>query len=304
MTAHDESREPSREGPGAEYDGVDALMAALSDEPLPEPARRDPAFLAARDAAVADLAVLREQLSLIGDALAGAGGAVPAAREAAARPGRRPDTDAGPGRDTAPASPDSKGPGPENAPPALLTGLPSRSGDGPADAGGPRGARRPRRRTAKVVLGGLVAAAAAGLVLGTGWLVTQGGGTADSAARGVAADSKEAEAGSAAFGSPRYLACARLVAEGPVTAVEQVPGGAGVERVTVGASRYYKGEGEVTFLRDTAGEPPLEPGDLVLVGMPAGGERPDTVIAGEPGIAPERARIIAALPTSHALTCD
>ncbi|GGV12325.1 hypothetical protein GCM10010293_03090 [Streptomyces griseoflavus] len=277
MTAHDDTRDPSGEGQGPEYEGVDALAAALFDELPPEPARRDPAFLAARDAALADLAVLREQLTVIGDALAGPGDGVP----------------------------------------APLTALPSRSGDGPGhppgspdgtapcpgSAGGSRATRRPRRRTAKVVLGGLVAAAAACLVLGTGWLVTRDGGAADSAARGVAADSKEAADGSA-FGSPRYLACARLVAEGPVTAVEPVPGSAGVERVTLGTSRYYKGEGEVTFLRDTAGEPPLRPGDRVLVGMPPGGDHPDTVIAGEPDIAPERARIIASLPESRTLTCD
>ncbi|MFJ9658827.1 hypothetical protein ACIRPR_12830 [Streptomyces griseoflavus] len=277
MTAHDDTRDPSGEGQGPEYEGVDALAAALFDELPPEPARRDPAFLAARDAALADLAVLRDQLTVIGDALAGPGDGVP----------------------------------------APLTALPSRSGDGPGHppgspdgtapcpgtAGGSRATRRPRRRTAKVVLGGLVAAAAACLVLGTGWLVTRDGGAADSAARGVAADSKEAADGSA-FGSPRYLACARLVAEGPVTAVEPVPGSAGVERVTLGTSRYYKGEGEVTFLRDTAGEPPLRPGDRVLVGMPPGGDHPDTVIAGEPDIAPERAGIIASLPESRTLTCD
>ncbi|MET9153622.1 hypothetical protein ABZX82_20470 [Streptomyces griseoflavus] len=321
MTAHDDTRDPSGEGQGPEYEGVDALAAALFDELPPEPARRDPAFLAARDAALADLAVLREQLTVIGDALAGPGDGVPAVREAAARPEKRPDPDACPGRATASGSPGSAVPGPRNthAPrvPAPLTALPSRSGDGPGhppgspdgtapcpgSAGGSRATRRPRRRTAKVVLGGLVAAAAACLVLGTGWLVTRDGGAADSAARGVAADSKEAADGSA-FGSPRYLACARLVAEGPVTAVEPVPGSAGVERVTLGTSRYYKGEGEVTFLRDTAGEPPLRPGDRVLVGMPPGGDHPDTVIAGEPDIAPERARIIASLPESRTLTCD
>ncbi|MGJ3559537.1 hypothetical protein ACR6C2_16035 [Streptomyces sp. INA 01156] len=48
-------------------------MAALLDEPLPARARQDPEFTAARDAAAADIAVLREQLGLIGDALADAG---------------------------------------------------------------------------------------------------------------------------------------------------------------------------------------------------------------------------------------
>ncbi len=337
MTAHDETRDPSREGavPGAgpasgsglepshepasessrkpphepEYDGMDALMAAILDEPLPEPARRDPVFMAARDAAAADLAVLRERLTAIGDALAGPRDGVPAGRDAAARPGKRPDPDAGPEQDTGTRPPADRTPAPENPPapaaPAPLKGPRSRSGEGPGPGARPRtagGPHRPRRRTAKAVFGGLVAAAAAGLVLGTGWLVTQGGGTADSTAGGAAVDSKE-EAG-VAFGSPRYLACARLVAEGRVTAVEQVPGAAGVQRVTLEVSRYYKGGGEVTFLRDAAsGGPPPREGDQVLIGMPAGGAHPDAVVAGEPDITRERARIIASLPESRTLTC-
>ncbi|MFI9171283.1 hypothetical protein [Streptomyces lincolnensis] len=52
------------------YDGVDALMAALTDDPLPDAAREDPAFLAEHRSAQADLALLREQLGVIGHALA------------------------------------------------------------------------------------------------------------------------------------------------------------------------------------------------------------------------------------------
>ncbi|MEU2899794.1 hypothetical protein ACWC4E_16480 [Streptomyces sp. NPDC001273] len=351
MTAHDEARDPAREGSGTgdegfgpeydgpeydgpeydgpeydgpEYDGMDALMAALLDEPLPEQARRDPAFVAARDAAAADLAVLREQLTVIGDALAGPGDGAPAEREAAARPGKRPDTDAGPGQDVGTRSPGGTAHDPEAAPspvtPAPLTDPPSRSGGGdrggaaaaapssrrpgagPRTAGGPRGPHRPRRRTAKVVLGGLVAAGAAGLVLGMGWLVTQGEGVTGAADGSVAADSKEA--GGVLFGSPRYLACARLVAEGSVTEVEQVPGATGTERVTLEVSRYYKGGGEVTFLRYTADGSPLRAGDRVLVGMPLDGVHPDMVVVGEPDIARERALITASLPESRTLTCD
>ncbi|MFI8090295.1 hypothetical protein ACIF9R_18555 [Streptomyces sp. NPDC086080] len=333
MTAHDEARDPSREGAGSEYagpeydgegagpkyagpehahddtgsgyDGMDALMAALLGEPLPEPARRDPAFMSARDAAVADLAVLREQLTVIGDALAGPWDGVPAGRDTAARPGKRPDLDAGPGRDTASCPSGGTPSGAENAPapvaPAPLTGPPSRSGGGRGHEGGSRGPHRARRRRAKVVLGGLVAAVAAGLVLGTGWLVGQGGEAADSAVSGAAGDAKEATG--VAFGSPRYLACARLVAEGTVTAVQRVPGAAGVERVTLEASRYYKGEGEVAFLQDVSGGPSPREGERVLVGMPQGGTYPDTVLVGEPDIAPERARIVASLPESRILTC-
>ncbi|WP_089107473.1 hypothetical protein [Streptomyces hyaluromycini] len=57
------------------YDGrgeeeTDALFAVLMDEPLSDEQRADPAFMAEHRAATADLALLREQLGIIGDALA------------------------------------------------------------------------------------------------------------------------------------------------------------------------------------------------------------------------------------------
>ncbi|MEU9355830.1 hypothetical protein AB0D65_33750 [Streptomyces griseoloalbus] len=389
---------PEYDGPA--YDGMDALMAALLDEPLPAPARQDAAFMAARSDAVADLAVLREQLALIGDALAAPDGtedAVPTGRHEAAHPGRRPEPDDGPGQDASARPSAGTVPGTETGPPsaprAPLRSLPSRSGkrpapgdgpeppvgpESPADseppvgpespvgpewpvgpespagqgsgvgpgpgddtrnraaghpqarhpgtgrpgtAGGSRGPRRPRRRPLKVALGALAAVAAATVVVGMGWLVTHPGGAADASAdKGVAADSREADSqagGGVAFGSPRYLACARLVAEGTVLALDPVPGAAGTERVTLQASRVYKGDGaneggsasdgdseaEITFLRDTAGDRPLHPGDLVMIGLPLQGAHPDMVLVGETDIAPERARITASLPESRTLTC-
>ncbi|BFO21564.1 hypothetical protein SHKM778_79520 [Streptomyces sp. KM77-8] len=122
-------------------------------------------------------------------------------------------------------------------------------------------------------------------------------GLADS---GAAAQADSQEAADVAFGSPRYLACAGLVAEGTVLAVEQA---AGAERVTLSAGRYYKGEGAIVFLRDPAVDAPLHQGDLVMVGMSAEGQYPDAVIVGEAEIARERPRIIAALPESRTLTC-
>jgi hypothetical protein len=53
------------EGPA----GMDALMAALIDEPLTDEARADAAFMTEHRSARADLAVLREQLGIIGAAL-------------------------------------------------------------------------------------------------------------------------------------------------------------------------------------------------------------------------------------------
>ncbi|MGX9889051.1 hypothetical protein [Streptomyces sp. NPDC002276] len=52
-----------------EYDGVDALMAAITGEPVPESARADAGFMAEHRSATADVALLREQLGLIGEAL-------------------------------------------------------------------------------------------------------------------------------------------------------------------------------------------------------------------------------------------
>lgn len=54
---------------GDAYDGMDALMAAITDEPLPEAARADAGFMAEHALATAEVALLREQLGLIGEAL-------------------------------------------------------------------------------------------------------------------------------------------------------------------------------------------------------------------------------------------
>ncbi|WP_399925399.1 hypothetical protein [Streptomyces kanamyceticus] len=58
-------------------DGFDALMAAITEDPVPEEALRDPAFAAEHAAAVADVALLRERLGVIGETLAAAPGAPP-----------------------------------------------------------------------------------------------------------------------------------------------------------------------------------------------------------------------------------
>ncbi|MGW0417395.1 hypothetical protein [Streptomyces sp. NPDC003015] len=72
----------------AEHDGPDALMAAITDEPLPGSAADDPVFLAEHRSARADVALLREQLRIIGETLteaAPAAAPVPLRRPAAAR---------------------------------------------------------------------------------------------------------------------------------------------------------------------------------------------------------------------------
>ncbi|GGN54974.1 hypothetical protein GCM10011579_014610 [Streptomyces albiflavescens] len=53
----------------AEYEGMDALMAAITDESPTEEAHDDAEFMAEHRAAVADVALLREQLTALGHAL-------------------------------------------------------------------------------------------------------------------------------------------------------------------------------------------------------------------------------------------
>ncbi|MFE3636065.1 hypothetical protein ACFXOG_17845, partial [Streptomyces sp. NPDC059168] len=54
-----------------EHGGMDALMAAITGAPLPPDAHDDPALLAAHRSAEADVAVLREQLNRLAEALTG-----------------------------------------------------------------------------------------------------------------------------------------------------------------------------------------------------------------------------------------
>ncbi|MFD9092340.1 hypothetical protein [Streptomyces collinus] len=64
MTAEHEGAEAARE-----YAGMDALMAAITGDPLPEEALRDPAYVAEHRAAEADVALLRDRLTRLADAL-------------------------------------------------------------------------------------------------------------------------------------------------------------------------------------------------------------------------------------------
>ncbi|WP_329243138.1 hypothetical protein [Streptomyces canus] len=68
-----------------EHDGLDALMAAITDEPLPGSAAADPAFLAEHRSAQDDVALLREQLRILGETLTEA---APAAKPVPPRPSR------------------------------------------------------------------------------------------------------------------------------------------------------------------------------------------------------------------------
>ncbi|KMS69427.1 hypothetical protein ACM01_35110 [Streptomyces viridochromogenes] len=259
MTAENDGRN-GREG----YDGrtgVDALMAALTDEPLTAEARADAAFMAEHRSAAADVALLREQLEIIGHALA---------------------------EPPAPASDPEPDPAPPLAP--IRVRQPSRA----------------RRRVFAVAFGGLAVAAAGSVLVGMGWLLAQGEGAQSDS--GTAADkqvSSEAGGGTA-FGSPGYLACSSLVAEGKATSVERLPGTTSL-RVALHMTRYYKpdkgGEPELTFVVDENLVPGLRVGDQVLLGIPEGARQPDFWAVGEQDIAPERAWITASLPKSSGRTC-
>ncbi|MBU6536675.1 hypothetical protein, partial [Streptomyces mayonensis] len=193
-------------------------------------------------------------------------------------------------------------------------------------------ARALRRRPFRLALGVVAAVCAGAVVTGLGWLVVQGGSgaTRDTAGDSAAASDARPEsppsgpdAGPDAgppggpsegpsegreavpvFGTPRYLACALLVAEGTVTGVEPVPGAAR-HRVTLRVTRAYAPEGDpgpAAFVLDDA-LATLAPGDRVLVGGLRDRPTADTVITGERNIATARGRLTASLPESRTLTC-
>ncbi|MEW2285640.1 hypothetical protein [Streptomyces sp. NPDC047841] len=286
-----------------EYGGMDALMAAVTGDPLPEEARRDPAFLAAHRAAEADVAVLRDQLVRLAEALTAEGstgeapGASPDAAPAPAAPapdaarrtrGRtRPSAPTGPTRPTRPTRPARPGP-----------------------PGRPDGSRRALR----IALGSLAGAAAFSLVLGFGWLVAQGGGpggaddssgASSGAKRNTDATGQEAGAGGRPAYPERELACSRLVVEGTVARVERagdVPG----SRVTLTVIRSYRpahGPAEVRFLLGAGARPAPRAGQHVLVRVGRGERYAGLWAVGDREVAAARAWITDALPGSRDLTC-
>ncbi|MFF7276715.1 hypothetical protein [Streptomyces griseorubiginosus] len=230
------------------YDS-DALMAAITGEEPADEALADAAFLAGYRAAEADIALLREQLGILGETLAE--------------------------------------PPPEPKP------VPARLRPSPA-----------RRRVRTLAFGTLAVAAAASVVTGLGWLLGHSG--ASNLTSGGSADSASKAESGVRFGGPAYLACATTVAEGEVTAVEELPA-SGQVRVTVRVSHYFtptRGAKDLTYVVDEYDLPePLTKGTAVLFGVSQGSPVPDHWVVGTQAIARERAWITASLPESRTLSC-
>ncbi|MFF0199431.1 hypothetical protein [Streptomyces sp. NPDC005017] len=261
-------------GEGFDGDRPDPLMAVLTGEPLPVEARADAAFMAAHRSAEADVALLREQLGLLGEALAGPVGEPLAGPVGEAV--REPVVEA------------PKSPAPR-----------------------PAAVRTPVRRRRPFVLAvrAVGVACAIGVFSVTGWAVLRAGGgvgaSSDAGSKAAASDDKSASEAQADMSAPGYLACARLVAEGDVTAVDPVPGTAR-DRVTLRVTRYLKpdkGRAVVTFVMDRDSDPRLRVGDHALVSIPSGSAAPDVWSVGDQDVARSRAWIDEALPQSRAMAC-
>ncbi|MFJ7147671.1 hypothetical protein ACIQVT_05640 [Streptomyces sp. NPDC100445] len=286
MTADHEGTDGRRDADGAgEYGGMDALMAAITGDPLPEEAHRDPAFHAGLHAAEADVALLRDRLHLLAETLTG----------------ERAGEDAGAGG-AATGGHGARGAGVRGRSEAV-GGRAARRGPGRT---GPPG----RRRVLRVALGSLAGAGAFCLVLGLGWLAARGGGVSeDGASSGAksAADSAGEAAGHA--GRPadpeRELACSRLVVEGAVTEVRR-PSGSPAARVTLSVLRSYKpahGPAEVGVLLDGGTRPAPRTGQHVLVAVGRGGDEASLWAVGDDRVAAARAWITDALPGSRHTPC-
>lgn len=268
----------------AEYDGVDALMAALTDDPLPEGALTDADFMAEHWSAAADVALLREQLGLIGGALA-AQERTEAESERVRKPVRTPER---------------------------------KSVRKPARV--PVRERQYWRPLRTLALGVAAVTAMGTLSAGSLWLLSQAGNGVEDSGASATSDSAPsysrapqtddgAKGGrvSGALSQAGYLACARLVVEGTVTAVTPGPG-AGQDRVTLDVTRYYKpdkGPAEVVFVLDQEEvDHRPTPGDHTLVGIATDAASPDIWTTGKEEIAAQRAWITAALPDSRTLRCE
>jgi hypothetical protein len=246
----------------AEYNGVDALLAAITDEPLPEAARADAAFMAEHRAATADVALLREQLGIIGHAL---------------------------------SEPE---PQPEPAPKPVSSLRPA-----------PR--RHPGLRA--LAFGTLAMAVVATMITGLAWLVAHNGASSDAASSAADQGSKTTsgatqgrtpEAAGTLSAPELYVACARVLVEGTVTAVQ--PGSDPRKRITLAVTHSYRpthGPADVTVVLPAGTVPAPRQGQHVLVGVPKSSDTATLWVVGDDAVATTRATVEDALTGAGALTC-
>ncbi|WP_328771570.1 hypothetical protein [Streptomyces sp. NBC_00286] len=251
---------------------TDALLAAITDEPLSQEALDDPEFMAEHRLAVADVAALREQLMFMGEALA-----------AESEPSQAEPV---PARTAKPAKP----------------AKPARSWQPRRYAGLAVGALVIAMGT--TLLGGLVwlgVQNSGGGDAGTSSADSAAGKAESSSGEDTATD----ERGEKPFSPELYIACSKVLVQGTVLSVTRRD--EGDVRVVLEAKRYLRPEQTVAEhptiavnLSDSARD--LKVGVDALVRVPV-----HTQEVQEWKVGPEAAefseRLIDALPGAHGLKC-
>ncbi|WP_445279746.1 hypothetical protein [Streptomyces sp. DSM 118148] len=276
-----------------EHGGMDALMAAITGAPLPPQAQGDPALRAEHRSAEADVAVLKEQLVRLAEALTG--------EPQQPAPGTTPaDGPAGEGTGGG-----AEGAGTEGAAGSAPAGV--RGAGRPRSVRRPGGAGRPGgvRRGARVLLGSVAGVMAFGLVAGLGWAVVRSGGGV-SAGSDKSADAKSRADGPARAASGPALSCYRLLAEGTVTWVDRRTRAPRI-RVVLTVTRSYRpahGPSEVAFLLGAAASPAPRSGQHVLAGVARDRQEASLWAVGDARVADERARFTGTASESAPAPCD
>ncbi|WAU79631.1 hypothetical protein O1Q96_07675 [Streptomyces sp. Qhu-G9] len=265
----------------AEYEGMDALLAAITDEPLPEGARDDAEFLAEHRSAVADVALLREQLRIMGDTLA-------AEAPAGTAPGG-----------TASGATVRKAPGSGRVPPRAAAPL------RPPKEARPRRSRRLRHYAGAAVVP-LVLAAGTAMLGGLVWLGVQGGARSDAGAKDASA--AQSEAGGDLGHTPEMdIACSKVLVEGTVQSITAA--GEGNVHVVLKVKRYYRPERSVAdhpTIRVTlpaSAREDLKVGTYTLVRVPVHPQDRQDWETGW-GVGDVRKDLLKALPGARGLECE
>ncbi|MCX4667187.1 hypothetical protein OG453_11020 [Streptomyces sp. NBC_01381] len=249
--------------PGTHDEAYEALMLAVTGDPVPDEVRDDPEFRAEHAAAVADVALLRERLAAAGDALAAPG---PAPGPAVAV---RPD---GVRRRRAPALALAAA----TAAAALIGGL----GWLAVDSGG--GITQSDADTAKGAAPGDDKAH---------------DGTADDGTADDGAAEDLTDEGYVACARLIVEGTVRRVEAIPGAEQDRIV--LDVSRYY----KPDSGKKRITFVMNVDVDPRLRPGDRTLIGIPRGGVSPDIWSTGDAAIAKERAWIERALPGAEGLSC-